>query len=274
MNITAHRDSGFTLIEMVMVIVLVAVLAGTLTPIINNAVTAYIDTQSRSDLVAKGRIALARVSRAVRYAVPNSVNRVDATTIEFISTRAGGLFIDRNSPITAVSCQPAQRFPMTPPYILNNGLCVMHPVDPLPFGAGDTLFIGHGASTPAELRGGATRVTIQAPITNPVANLWHLNFPNNTFPGISPGRHYSIIDGSHEIGLVGSAIHWNSASGYSASLYDDSVDVISAAPLLVDGVSALSFGVPTNGLLPVTLTLQDGDESIELYEAIYLRNTP
>lgn len=63
---------GFTLIELVVVIVLLGITAVTLTSLITGSVRGYIDTANRQDSAAMARIALDRIGRELREAMPLS----------------------------------------------------------------------------------------------------------------------------------------------------------------------------------------------------------
>ena len=54
------------------------------------------------------------------------------------------------------------------------------------------------------------------------------------------------------------------------------MDVSSADAQLIGGVSAaaFSYNAAADGMLNVNLTLAEGTETVQLYEEIYVRNTP
>ncbi len=64
---------GFTLVEAVITIVILAVVAGVLAPFIVEATRGFTDTRERAELVAKGRLALERLARDLRQADPGTV---------------------------------------------------------------------------------------------------------------------------------------------------------------------------------------------------------
>jgi len=77
------KNNGFTLIEMVIVIILVAIIAMVSSKFFTNVVTGYTDTEIRISLSQMGRIAVEKVTRELRNALPNSI-RTTSTCIEFI----------------------------------------------------------------------------------------------------------------------------------------------------------------------------------------------
>ena len=63
MRTLKKQYAGFTLIEMVTVIVLLGIIAGILTPFIAKAMQAYSHSKARASLVDKGRLAMERLTR-------------------------------------------------------------------------------------------------------------------------------------------------------------------------------------------------------------------
>ena len=74
---------GFTLIELVVVIVLLGITALTFTRLIINSVQGYLDTSNRQDSAAMARIALDRIARELREAMPLSI-RISGTCLQFL----------------------------------------------------------------------------------------------------------------------------------------------------------------------------------------------
>lgn len=92
---------GFTLVEMVIVIVIMAVIAGMMGAFIRWPVNAYFDTERRVRLTEAADTALRRIARDVRTALPNSIRVVavgGTTYLEYIPTVGGGRY--RSFPTT------------------------------------------------------------------------------------------------------------------------------------------------------------------------------
>lgn len=269
------RQRGFTLIEMVMVVVLIGIIAGILAPFITQSVRAYVDTQSRTELVARGRLALERLNRELRQAVPNSLEVVGGG-IQFLSSRAGGRLVAVDDNFGTAFAVPSRRFikgiNRTRLYAVTTGLAVQAAVD--------QLVIGN--TSPANLKANSTIVQLDAIentalVPDGTDQGQILRFGNMTFSNDSPGRHFQIADAVHEICRNGTTLNWRLRAGNAG--YNDACDAGAGDPVLVDGVDVATFtyqpGTPeSSGVLRIRLQLRDGAETVDLYHEIHVRNTP
>lgn len=77
-----RQSNGFTMIELVITIILVGIVAAILAPVYRQAGEMFSDTQLRSELTARGRLALERLSRELREAHPGQI-QVTANSLRF-----------------------------------------------------------------------------------------------------------------------------------------------------------------------------------------------
>ena len=92
-----RRMAGFTLVEMIIVIVITGILAAIVAIFIRAPVQGYFDSVRRAELTDQADLALRRITRDVRLALPNSVRLSTVGGvhyIEFIMTRSGGRYRD------------------------------------------------------------------------------------------------------------------------------------------------------------------------------------
>jgi len=97
------KERGFTLVELIMVIVLAGILAASLTVFMKPAIDAYFDSRRRADLIDMADIALRQMTRDIRRAIPNSVIRHTASCLQLVPSIAGGRFRTEADPDTSGS---------------------------------------------------------------------------------------------------------------------------------------------------------------------------
>ena len=85
---------GFTLVEAVVVMVIIGILGASVAVFIRAPVQGYADAVVRAELSASADLAVRRLARDVRLALPNSI-RINAAedSIEFLLTRTGGRYL-------------------------------------------------------------------------------------------------------------------------------------------------------------------------------------
>ena len=88
------RNSGFTLIEVVVAIAITGIIAGMVAVFIRSPVEGYMDAQRRAELTDVADTAVRRMGRDIRTALPNSVRTPVAAglCIEFMPTKIGARY--------------------------------------------------------------------------------------------------------------------------------------------------------------------------------------
>jgi len=90
-----RNEGGFTLIEMVVVIVLTSIIAAVVAVFIKIPVQGYVDSARRAEMTDIADTALRRVGRDLRLALPNSVRITDAgATIEILLSQRDRCHVD------------------------------------------------------------------------------------------------------------------------------------------------------------------------------------
>src|SRR5690606_15655966 len=87
---------GFTLVEMIVVIVITGIVAAAVAVFIRAPVQGYVDLVARAELVDEADTAVRRISREVRRALPNSVRLTSVggnNYLEFLLTSTGGRYM-------------------------------------------------------------------------------------------------------------------------------------------------------------------------------------
>lgn len=283
MKLISPHQSGFTLIEMILVIVLIGILSGILAPVITQNIRAYSDSKARNEMMARGRIALGRLERELRHAIPYSIV-VSGTTLKFVTASAGGRYLQRaETPpkIANADCaQNTERFETSSTPDKLNALCLFSPTAlAAPVNNGDlALVIGNNSpaslytySDPGTWVGlSATMPPSQLADIDYAGVVWKVTFVTpHSFSNASAFKNYQIADFTNQISLAPASLLWRRSSGIS----DPSAG---SAATLITGVTAVAFDTTNlaNGILNVALTLTENGESITLSEDIYVRNTP
>ena len=103
----AGRQGGFTLVELVMVVVLLGVVGVGVSRLISTSVQAYVDVARRDDLTQQGRYAVERMTRELRNALPGSVRIANSgganptQCLEFVPIVAASSYLDL--PVTSAA---------------------------------------------------------------------------------------------------------------------------------------------------------------------------
>lgn len=94
---TPHQG-GFTLVEMIMVIVITGIIGGMVAVFLNAPIRQYMDVARRAEMTDIADTALRRINRDLRLALPNSVrvagtcDGVGTCFVEFLPTSGGGRY--------------------------------------------------------------------------------------------------------------------------------------------------------------------------------------
>lgn len=88
-----NKDSGFTLIEMIMAIVILGIVSGIVAVFISRPIQGYVDSANRAELTDMADMALKRMALEIRTAVPNTL-RIGGggSWVEFIPARGSGRY--------------------------------------------------------------------------------------------------------------------------------------------------------------------------------------
>lgn len=260
---------GFTLLEMIMTMVLLAVVGLSMVSIISQSSLIYVDTAARELLLQEGRFVAERLVREVRLAVPNSVLlSQNDRCLEWVPVRASGIYSDL--PLAATN-----KLTVIPDGTIQaNQRAVIYPVKP------DNIF---AKTIPA---GGENNVAIVAADLNftPAENenMVELTFAQQTqFPAGSPASRFYIYDQPVAYCLEGTQI-WR-YSNYkpereNLTVPDFSGDGVRRV-LMAEHVAALNFNVDhatltRNGLVKFSLEMTARGETVRFDQDAFIANAP
>ena len=272
----APRPHGFTLIELVMVIVVMGVIGATLAAFMRKPVDAYFDTARRAALTDVADTAVRRISRDIGGALPNSIRNPSSSCIEFIPTRTGGRY--RAEPDALVAGNQANAildfaaadtsFNM----LANNSL--LPPEQQIR--ANDVVVVYNLGIVGADAYAGDNTSVVSAVSSGTESTI---TIAAKQFPLASPVGRFHVVPGDQKIvSFVCNAGRLLRSSNHA---YNNSCPTSGATvAVLADKVSSCSFAynasdLQRNGLVQMTMTVTDSSgELVSLYHEVHVGNTP
>jgi MSHA biogenesis protein MshO len=247
---------GFTLVEVIAVVVLMSILSVLGTTFIVSATESYQHTESRSKLANTGRQAIERMSRQLRGSLPYSVRLTNSNAcIEFLPIASGGNYVDAVP--DAVNGIAASATIAVSPHNIEFGVARYVSIGAM--GSGEL----YGAST-VSLASLASRSSIQLNLS--ATKSWQRNSINQRF---------YIIDSPQAFCVVGSELRF-----YDNQSIVTEVNLASTYSLLANSVSSLTpFGLTAasdnrNVNVLIALSFASNGESIALNHSVMIRNVP
>lgn len=272
-----HPTAGFTLIEMIMVIVITGIIAGIVAVFIRAPVQGYADSVRRAELTDQADVAMRRMMRDVHLALPNSLRTV-TNGFEFISTKSGGRYRDAADGSTggnflSFTSASSTDFDVlgSPPAMAANDYVVVYNIGTAP---GDAY-----ACTATPPGCNIARVA-SLPSANTIRLASNV-FAAQTPPLPSPSSRFQVVDKDELV--VRYVCDGHTLTRYSGcTLATPSVcgtgsllaGAASGEPTASCTIDYSSAATGRNGLLYISLTLSQGGESVSLFQQIHLDNTP
>ncbi len=262
-----NSEAGFTLIEIVVVIIIVGILSVMGGQFIVTPVSNYIAVSRRARLVDQADMAMRRMQRDIRHALPNSI-RIDGSGqyLEMLNTVDGGRYrryLDGAS---------GDILDFT---VADTGFDVLGDLDAVP-SQGDRLVVYNTSSSGISGNAYATNADNMAVVGAGSSLNYVALSPGFAFANASPYQRFFIVDQPVTYACEGG--HLNRYAGYTINSIQATPP--SGAPALVSrNISACRFSYDPGasqraGLVTLRLSLAEEGETITLLHQVHVVNAP
>ena len=278
-----RQQSGFNLIEIIIVITVIGVIAVAIGPVVLRPFQAYDDLGRRTALVDAAQSALSQIANDVRDAIPNTLRTNGSSAVEFMPIQLGGRYRYSSTAADVSGLTPSA--PDASFQTLGNISALPAGARLVIFNTGATQFYNAAVSgANGIISPGSTSLSLtdngnEDQIT--LSSAFQFDASGNG----SPGRRFYIATTPVSYVCDTSAGTLTRVGGYaitSSQPTNPATAPLSTAPeqtLISDLVSACAFeytpGTNTRtGLLVIDLTLSLDGESIQLLHQIQVSNVP
>ena len=285
-----NKQNGFTLVEIIIVIAIMGIIGGLASLIIGRSLDSYAALERREHLQTSVRLAVERISRELRHALPHSICVHDGAScvstaqsrLYFVPVKTSGRYQDRPGVYNSPPPIQRDRLPVSP--LSRNRFDVLSTnlANPLNATTNDWAVVYNINNT--DIYNGTNNVrqqisaVVQKDITNDgAADLDQIQFSSNvSFATNSPSRRFYIVSNTQQVTLFYLT---------GTNLYRDTTTFASPASpsgnqrLLMENVQACTFTYTPGsqqraGLLRINITVARQNETIQVIHEAHVYNTP
>lgn len=269
------RGRGFSLVELIVVIVITGIIGAAVAVFIRRPVEGYIDAARRAELTDQADTALRRITRDLRVALPNSV-RVDVTGkfVEYIETTGGGRY---RAEVDSVGAGNTLDFSTA-----DTTFDVLGPVPALAAGNQIVVYNLYNSGTTSNAYHGDNRATFSSLAAPTITIAAVITLP---FPEPSPAKRFHVISGPVTYGCTGGQLvrYWGYAynpaqvappAGGSSAVLASNVDVaecqfVYTAGALSERTATVSIILQIN-----SVAAGGGIERVRMFQQAQVSNAP
>jgi MSHA biogenesis protein MshO len=269
----SRRQRGFTLIELIMVIVIMGVIGGMVAVFMKSPIDAYVASARRAALTDVADTTVRRMARDIRKSLPNSIRTSDdKQCIEFIPTKTGGRYrADETAAGLNFSAADGSfnmlgknsDFPLSQRIVAGDVIAVYN----LGITGADAYSQNNTAkvkAAPSET-GDETSITIASTLTN----------GDMLFPLASDRNRFYVISKDERV------VSYVCSSGNlyrTVNQTDFSSSCPATGPIIARNVSCnfdySGSDLKRNALIRMVLQITESDETVSLQHEVHVNNTP
>ena len=288
------NQRGFTLVEMIMVIVIMGIIGGIVAVFLRSPVEGYVASARRAEMTDIADTALRRINRDLRSALPNSVrvtgtcNGTTTCYLEFLPTTGGGRYRASAAGGTGSCAGVAGNTKGDALSFTTADTCfeVLGPVPAVTAGTDEVVIYNLGISGANAYSGNTSASDNRRAIATVGANYLRITSAN-ALPFDSPGHRFQTISTPVTYACTPATSGNNGAGtlmrwwGYAIKPgQQTTIPAGASVAVLADKVSSCSFVYDANvvaqrsGLVTMRLGIMENGESINLYSAAHVSNEP
>jgi MSHA biogenesis protein MshO len=290
---SAKASAGFTLIEMIVVIVITGIIAGAVAVFIRLPVQGYVDAARRAEMTDIADAALRRMGRDLRLALPNSIRITDGPTtggltLELLLTRTGGRYRAANNGAGAGDfldfTLSDSSFDQFGPFATGVGQAIVPNSDKLVvYNLGIPGADAYAGDNISLITG-----TCSTPTCPTLPNENNISFKQKQFPFESPGARFQVVEGPVTYACDTTTGKLTRYWGYNITKTQPTAASLAASTasraLVATNVEKCAFdytpGVTArSGVVALTLKITESGagesaESAQLYHEVHVNNVP
>jgi len=288
-----NKQKGFTLVEIVIVISIMGIIGGLSAMVIGRSLDAYAALERRENLQTSVRLAVERISRELRHALPQSICVSDGAScvsnsqnrFYFVPVEAMGRYQDRAGVYTSPPPIQRDRLPVMP--LSKNRFDVLSTNSANRLSnvtSNDWAVVYSQNNTDIYSGSNNVRQQINAVVQKDIQNdgdntndIDQIQFPGNvSFANHSPSRRFYVVDNNNQVTLF-------YLSG--TNLYRDTTSFSNPGTpsgnqrLLMQNVQSCTFTYTPGsqqraGLLRIDISVSKQNETIQVIHNAHVYNTP